>query len=234
MASTRTVVLCATGLLAILAAAVIGSNIGTEQADRNAGSTSSSSAVASTPASAPGSSRGTATPSTRHTSQTPANPAGTTPGSSGAPTGAGAGLEVLPTPAGRPTSTDYSLPPITTTKPSPLVSDTPQPGVAKGRLVMGFPAALAPPQGTEVESSSLSVDGDTVQAGLVATGGDPQAIVDHYREVLTARGYVEKKVQGVENAPAAAFKKGNDSVTVTTGDGKTYLLAHLRAKGAAG
>ena len=236
MASTRTVALSATGLLAILAAAVIGSNVGTEQADRNAASTSSSSAVASTSASAPSSARGTTAPTTPHASRTPTTSATqvpTTPGSSATPPGTGAGLEVLPTPAGEPTATGYSLPPITTSEPSPLVSDSPQPGTAKGRLVAGFPAALAPPQGTEVESSSIAVAGDTVQAGLVATGGDPQAVVAHYREVLTAHGYVEKKVQGVENGPAAAFKKGRNSVTVTTGDGKTYLLAHLRANGSA-
>ncbi|GAA1969290.1 hypothetical protein GCM10009798_32340 [Nocardioides panacihumi] len=235
MASTRTVALSATGLLAVIAAAVIGSNVGTEQADRKAASTSSSSAGATTSTSAPSSGRSTTPPPTPHASRTPtaSPPVPTTPGSSDAPTGTGGGLEVLPTPAGEPAATGYSLPPITTTEPSPVVSGSLQPGTANGRLVAGFPTALAPPPGTEVESSSIAVAGDMVQAALVATGGDPEAIVAHYREVLTAHGYVEKKVQGVENNPAAAFKKGRNSITVTTGDGKTNLLAHLRAKGAA-
>jgi hypothetical protein len=50
----------------------------------------------------------------------------------------------------------------------------------------------------------------------------------HYREVLTARGYTEAAVQGVENAPAATFRKGKDSVTVSTVGRRTYVLARVR------
>jgi hypothetical protein len=109
-----------------------------------------------------------------------------------------------------------------------MSTDLPKPAVAKGRLVKGFPKALAPPKGTTVESSSVSVARNVVQAALVATGGDPQAILTHYRTELSTRGFAEQSTQSVENAPAAAFTKGDSTVTVTTLDGKTYMVANLR------
>jgi hypothetical protein len=106
----------------------------------------------------------------------------------------------------------------------------PSAGAARGRLVAGFPAALAPPRGSRVESTSVAVVGRAVQAALVATGGDPRRILLHYRTALSARGFTEHAARGVENAPAAAFSNGADHVTVTTQDGRTYVFADLRAE----
>jgi hypothetical protein len=242
MASTRTIALAATGVLAIVAAAIIGASAGSGGGSRSAdssdpeavGTTSSATLPApATTSSSPPRARGTST-SAGTPSRTPAAGAtGSAGDPSGAVSGAGIGIEALPTPAGDPTATDYSLPPVPTAKPAPLLGATlPEAAVAKGRLVRGFPAALAPPAGTAIETSSVSVASDVLQAALVATGGDPDAILFHYRGLLTARGFAEKKTQGTENAPAAAFRKGKDTITVSTADGKTYLIAHHRPKGA--
>jgi hypothetical protein len=233
MVSTRTVALAVTGALAVLAAGIVGATVG----DDVARSTDTPVATTATPAATV-----TSDPTATHAPRGPATspprpgeaPATRTTGPAAADTPAG-GIEMLPTPVGDPTSTAYSLPAIPTAKPAPLLGATlPAPALAKGRLVQGFPAALAPPHGTSVESSSVSVANNVLQAALVARGGDPQAVVLHYRSLLIARGFVQKATQGVENAPAASFRKGKDSVTVTTQDGKTYLIAHLRPKGANG
>lgn len=224
MASSRTVVLAATGVLAVVAAGVVGASAGSDHAERDA---APSVATSSAPAPTRGPAASTSSPSASPT-RTPAG------GSGSASTGPGQGSEILPTPADpTSTATGYHLPPLLTSKPSPLLGSTlPTSAVAKGRLVAGFPTALAPPKGTSVESSSISVARRVVQAALVTTGGDPQAVLVHYRELLTSRGFHEEQTQAVENAPAAAFTSGRDNVTITVHDGKSYLLANLRASGA--
>jgi hypothetical protein len=118
-------------------------------------------------------------------------------------------------------------------KPAPLFGATlPKPALATGRLVAGFPTALAPPRGARIDSSSVAVSSGVLQAALVTSGSDAQSVLVHYRRILSPRGFVEKPTPGVENAPSAAFVKGRDNVTVTTVDGRTYLVANLRAKGA--
>lgn len=228
MGRTRTIAFAAVGVLAIVAAAVIGATAGSEHADRTAGTgrTASGAPSVSPTSSATTGPVATASPGTG-TSTTGSAPTATAPG---------AGTEILPTPAGpSSTATGYHLPPIPTASPAALLGERlPKPAVAKGRLVAGFPAALGPPQGTSVESSSIAVAGNVVQAALVLTGGDAQAIMVHYRRLLSSRGFTEQPTQGVENAPASTFGKGKDNVTVTTKDGKTYLLANLRPTSARG
>lgn len=226
MATTRTVALGATGALAVVAAAVIGTTAGDHHGTSD-GDRSRPEAATSTPT-AGGRRDGLTTPpaaggSRPSASSTSTPTAGSDAGSPG-PTS-----ELLPSASSAPTTTGYALPQLTTPETGPLLSPTmPRSGVARGRLVTGFPRALAPPEGTEVESSSVAVASNVLQAALVATGGDPQSILLHYRELLTARGFAEQPTQGVENSPAIAFAKGDDNVTVTTQEGKTYLLAILR------
>lgn len=228
MVSSRAVVLAATGVLAITAAGFIGASAGSDRAAEKASPTADRSTAASAPAS-PSAGTAAATHSPAGTPTT--SPTGRPHAGSTAP---GPASEILPTPAGpSSTSTGYSLPPVPTTKPAPLLAGgLPKPAVAKGRLVDGFPKALAPPKGARIESSSVSVATHVLQAALVATGSDPQTVLLHYRELLVGRGFVERPTQGLENAPAAAFAQGEDNVTVTVQDGRTYLLANLRAKDA--
>jgi hypothetical protein len=228
MPSTRTIALTATSVLAIVAAGVIGATAGSRGGDEAAGSGPSTSAVATTaPPSSPGAQATTGTPGS--TSPSGESTTSSAPDDTTAPA---PGSEILPTPAG-PSSgqTGYHLPAVSTAKPQPMFDGTmPAPASAKGRLVTGFPTALAPPQGTRVESSSVSVASDMLQAALVATGGDADAVLAHYRQVLSARGFAERKAQGVENSPAAAFTRGRNNVTITIQDGKTYVLANLRPR----
>ncbi len=169
-------------------------------------------------------------------------PPTTAPGAPGASPGASpdedaderatavAGHEAAPTPDGSPSAPGYRLPRGETDTAGPLTSSaSPGSTTARGRLVAGFPAALRPPAGATLETSSLTVSGGRVQAVLVFSGGEPGAVVEHYRALLTGRGFVERPVQGVENDPAAAFGRGRSSVTIAVRDGRTYLLAHLPA-----
>jgi hypothetical protein len=241
MAGSRTIALATTGALAIAGAAVVWGGTGDRQDPRAAGPGHATAAASSTPTAAGTASAGDPTGSTGGSTAKPkqrppapgSDPPTTGPTGSGSGSGGGPGSEILPTPAGDPTATGYQLPPIPTTTPAPLLGATlPEPAVAKRRLVKGFPAALAPPRGTRIESSSVSVADRALQAALVATGGDPRTILLHYRDLLSVRGFTERETQGVENAPAAAFAKGPENVTVTTVDGRTYVLANLRPKGA--
>jgi hypothetical protein len=100
--------------------------------------------------------------------------------------------------------------------------------------VEGFPTALEPPAGTDVASSSVSVADNVVQAALVVTGGDPEQVVDHYRDVLTDHGFTEQPVPGTGDEPVAAFVDDQDIVTVTTQQDTTYVVASLRVTDASG
>ncbi|MDH2414806.1 hypothetical protein [Nocardioides sp. CER19] len=230
MATTRTMALGATGVLAVVAAAVIGATAGDHHGTTNADEGRPSASATSRPT-AGGGGGATTPPATGTPGQAGSASTTSTAGSDAGTTGPTS--ELLPSASSAPTTTGYVLPHPSTTEPDPLLSPTlPKSGVARGRLVNGFPRALAPPKGTEVESSSVAVASNVLQAALVATGGDPQSILLHYRELLTERGYAEQPTQAVENSPAIAFAKGDDNVTVTTQEGKTYLLAILRPKDA--
>jgi hypothetical protein len=233
MPSTRTIALTATSVLAIVAAGVIGATAGSRGGESDAAGTPTSAIT-----SAPSGSTSSTAPTAPASSGSPgasgsSGPSGSSTEGGVASDAPGAGSEILPSPA-EPTSTatGYHLPAISTTEPAPMFDGMPTPATAKGRLVAGFPAALAPPSGTRVESSSVSVASDMLQAALVATGGDADAVLAHYRQVLSARGFAEQRTQGVENAPAAAFTRGRNNVTITIQDGKTYVLANLRPKDA--
>lgn len=141
--------------------------------------------------------------------------------------GSGTTSHDAPSPSSKPTAgTDH---PTQTSSPSPLLDGgVPEPGFTQGALVDGFPAALGPPAGTDVASSSVSVAGNVLQASLVASGGDPEQVVDHYRDVLTDHGFTEQEVAGAQDEQVAAFVDGRDVVTVTTQDDTTYLVATLR------
>jgi hypothetical protein len=210
MASTRTMTLVVIGVLALATAAVV---LFGGVDDGGAGTTRGSGTSRTPPGTSAASGRTTPSPA-----PTPVGTGAATPSTAS---------EILPA-TGAPAS-GYHLPPVRTGRPAPLVGPIlPLPAVAKGRLVAGFPAALAPPRPARVESSSVAVSDGTLQAALTASGSDARTVLVHYREVLTARGYTEAAVQGVENAPAATFRKGKDSVTVSTVGRRTYVLARVR------
>lgn len=170
----------------------------------------------------------------------PSTAAGSTPGStpgSGqeSPHGTGGtepGAEVLPTPAADVSTGAYHLPGLAapSAKPAgtPLVT-APRAGTARGALVATFPTALAPPAGSTIRSSSLSVSGRTVQAALVArSSASVSRTLLHYRTGLAALGFREQRTQGPENRPAAAFVRGHESVSLAFSGRTVSLLATLR------
>lgn len=163
----------------------------------------------------------------------PSAPGGTasTPGGKQAAGGKQPGAEVLPTPAADVSTGAYHLPGLDSGSAkagAPLVT-APRAGTARGALVATFPAALAPPAGSAIRSSSLSVSGKAVQAALVARSSTSVSrTLRHYRTALVARGFREQRAQGVENAPAAAFVRGHESVSLAFSGRTLSLLATLR------
>lgn len=151
------------------------------------------------------------------------------PATSGAPQHDG--IEVLPSPSTAASGGNPYLPGLpSASPPAPLLTQVPQSARARGALADGFPAELAPPEGSTIESSSVAVDGRHVQAALVAEpAGGAKALLLHYRTVLGQRGFQEVPTQAPENAPAASFQQGDDTVTITLQNGVCYLLANLRA-----
>jgi hypothetical protein len=134
---------------------------------------------------------------------------------------------IVPTP----TATGGAATQTPTAESTPLLGQTlPETAAAKGRLVEGFPPALAPPEGTEIVSSSVVVTGDVVQATLV-TSGDPQTTLQHYRDLLRRDGFSEGHTKGADAAPNGAFTQGRDTVNIMAVDEQTFLLATLHAKG---
>src|SRR5205823_2919211 len=139
------------------------------------------------------------------------------PSTSGGISGSSPTAEVSPTPSSTPTASGEPVPPPQPAPTSPLIDDpSPAPASAQGKLVAGFPSALGPPAGTAVESSSVSVSSNVLQATLVGQGGDPQQILLHYRDLLTDRGFTEQQLPGADDEPVTAFVNGRDIVTVTT------------------
>lgn len=141
------------------------------------------------------------------------------------------GAEVLPTPAAEVSAGAYRLPGLAAPSAkagTPLVT-APRAGTARGALVATFPAALAPPAGSTIRSSSLSVSGTAVQAALVArSAASVSRTLRQYRTALVARGFREQRAQGVENHPAAAFVRGHESVSLAFSGRTLSLLATLR------
>lgn len=150
-----------------------------------------------------------------HLSQKPAaqqsaGPSTTVPG---APSSQGAGTEILPQPASRPTQQGLPLP----KRPpqGPLVTrPLPRTAYEKDAIVAGYPTALRPPAGSTVETSSVSAANETLQVAL--TGRCSRCdVLRHFRVALGARGFHEVDTVSVSNTPAAALQRANDSVNVT-------------------
>lgn len=154
--------------------------------------------------------------------------------------GAHGGTEILPSPSSA-ASAAAGLPglrPVRSTT-APLVTrPLPRPASGTGTLAVGFPAVLAPPDRDSIAVSSVSGAGDVLQAALTAGCRRPCDPLRRYRVRLAALGFTEVSVPSVENRPAAALRRGTDSVTVSVtsdagaGDQMEYaVLAVLHTTG---
>ncbi|MFZ3454197.1 hypothetical protein [Arthrobacter sp. 7Tela_A1] len=90
---------------------------------------------------------------------------------------------------------------------------------AEGRLVGGFPEQLVPPApATEVVSSSVAASGNTLQAGLRATGAAvPRDVLAFYSEHFRNLGFQPGAEETVGGTTSAVWSYGTSSVTLSIG-----------------
>lgn len=114
---------------------------------------------------------------------------------------------------------DAGLPGLASPRKGPLV-ELPLPRTAsrRGGMVAGLPdGVLDPVPGSRVRSSSVSSAGRALQVGVVATAPGAEATVARfYRDALGRLGFRESRVAAVGGSTAMAFKRGRDSVVITT------------------
>lgn len=104
----------------------------------------------------------------------------------------------------------------------PLVTTPlPESGSAEGEFVDGFPQEIIPlAPNSEIESTSLAVEGDREQVGLVAVStGAASAVVDFYRSVFGSLGLTERETDAVPGSTGLVFTRGADNITLTVADG---------------
>lgn len=160
-----------------------------------------------------------------------APPVGATPGSTGQSDAPG-----TPTPAPTPVDgsevqpldarqTDASrlpdLPQSTPLVAAPLPADA----TAAGKLVDGFPAAVAGPlPDATIVDSSVASDGATMQVGLTArTDQSATVVADHYRELWRSLGLIPAGGDGTAISYADRFT----SISLTTSDTGTGLVYQI-------
>ena len=133
------------------------------------------------------------------------------------------------------------LPPSPSQSGLPGLSPAPEPGkplvtrplpagaTGEGTLVRGYPSDVLPPvPDSSIETNSLSAHAKRLQVALTATTGrGAGAVLLFYRQQLTPLGFTEERVPAVAGAQAAAFRRGQNAVTVTVervGDTSSYTL----------
>lgn len=184
------------------------------------------SASPSTPSLTPGGAPGVGSASSPRSSDAGGS-RGSSPSAAGASSATGG---AAPTQGGRPVGSEVLPSPSSSAHPqtglpglkqprsstAPLVaSPLPRPAVEKGSLVAGYPAVLAPPAQHTIAVSSVAPAQTVMQASLTASCRRPCNVLRRYRLRLAARGFTEVAAPSVENRPAASFRRGDDSVTVT-------------------
>jgi len=108
-----------------------------------------------------------------------------------------------------------------------VTAPLPQPASAEGRLVDGFPVdIMGPDDESEVLSSSIAVEGDTMQVTVVARTDAPEAdIIEHYRALWSGLGLSDAGASG-----SSALSYGNDfssltlAFTPSSGTGTVYMV----------
>lgn len=130
-----------------------------------------------------------------------------------------------------PESGDASPPPLPLPddEGSLVAAPLPESGSAEGEVVEGFPRDVIPvAPDSEVESTSLAVEGDRVQAGLSASSTNAaEAVIEHYRAAFTALGLTERETDAVAGSTALVFTRGPDNITLTVAeraDGTAYTV----------
>ncbi|WP_313823705.1 hypothetical protein, partial [Citricoccus sp.] len=99
----------------------------------------------------------------------------------------------------------------------PALTEVPAAGVADHELVAGFPDHVVPvPDGSEVQSSSVSPQGQRVLVGLhVLSDDDPDDLLDFYARRCEDLGWPVTRTPAPDGAPQMQCGFGPDSLTVT-------------------
>jgi hypothetical protein len=99
----------------------------------------------------------------------------------------------------------------------PALTEVPAAGVADHELVAGFPDHVVPvPDGSEIQSSSVSPQGQRVLVGLhVLSDADPQDLLDFYARRCEDLGWPVTRTPAPDGAPQMQCGFGPDSLTVT-------------------
>ncbi|SDW38893.1 hypothetical protein SAMN04487912_102594 [Arthrobacter sp. cf158] len=135
------------------------------------------------------------------------------------------------------------LPPVTATPtglpapsaPAPLITGAlPAAGSASGEMVDGWPdGVLTLPSGTTIGSTSVSTSGNILQVTADGILAKPRAeVLDFFRQSLVSHGFWSEEAPAAQDAVAARFVRGTDSVTVSvsttgTGSSRFQLLGSL-------
>ncbi|MFB9074652.1 hypothetical protein ACFFX0_27075 [Citricoccus parietis] len=109
----------------------------------------------------------------------------------------------------------YRLP--STSPREPALTEVPAAAVGDHELVAGFPDHVVPvPDGSEVQSSSVSPQGQRVVVGLhVLSDDDPQELLDFYARRCEDLGWPVTRTPAPDGAPRMQCGFGPDSLTVT-------------------
>lgn len=87
---------------------------------------------------------------------------------------------------------------------------------ALGRLATSFPETVPPAPQSQIQSSSLTSEGSSVQLTLAARTTLPQPeILDFYRAQFAQYGLIDVPAPAVEGSTALLFTRDDDSITLT-------------------
>lgn len=114
-----------------------------------------------------------------------------------------------------------TLPPSAVT--GPLVSGPlPASATSTGALVAGFPSVIPLPSGNKIATSSVSSNGNRLQATLSAkTTIDPAELVNWFSQQFAKLSLPGSPAPAVGGSTAYAFARGDDSITLTVTPAKS-------------
>jgi hypothetical protein len=111
--------------------------------------------------------------------------------------------------------------------PAPLAAaPLPDSGSASGELVAGFPASvIGPTADSDVLSSSIATEGDTMQVTLVArTDTSTDDIRTHYAQHWAGLGLAPSDSEGAGSAYADAYTSLSLAFSPDSGTGTVYMI----------
>ena len=132
------------------------------------------------------------------------------------------------TTGGVPGAAGKSLP-KSTALPEPVSNPLPKTASAVGALAKGYPSVVVPatPQ-SSIGTSSVATQGQHLQVTLTATSTmTVTEVLAFYRTALAKYGMYDTAAPALGGATALTFKRGTNSVTVTTSpvtDGTKYII----------